>query len=158
GIHPSGDGEEVLHKWVHRWARTLLSIFGVELDASGRYLDEGVPYPAADERGVGRVFVMNHRSGMDIPIAFALADAHLVSRHDLASWRGVARGARRLGSLFVDRGSMRSGASVRKAMTRARARGQGIFIFPEGTAFSGDEVRPSRPGAFNAARRTGAEI
>ena len=32
------------------------------------------------------------------------------------------------------------------------------MVYPEGTTFSGDEVRPFRPGAFLAAQRTGAEI
>ena len=31
-------------------------------------------------------------------------------------------------------------------------------MYPEGTTFAGDEVRPFRAGAFTAAQRTGAEI
>ena len=32
------------------------------------------------------------------------------------------------------------------------------MLYPEGTTYSGDEVRPFRAGAFLAAQRTGAEI
>lgn len=155
---PASDHEALLHKWVGRWAKSVLRIYGVRVRAAGRYVGEGERYPSTSANGRGRVFLMNHRSGMDIIMAFAHVEAHLVSRHDLATWPLVGRGARRLGTLFVDRSSMRSGASVLKAMTRALERGQGIFIFPEGTAFAGDEVRPFKPGAFNAARRAGAEI
>jgi 1-acyl-sn-glycerol-3-phosphate acyltransferase len=150
--------EALLHAWVVRWARSLLRIFGVQLDARGLFVEQGNAYPGRGHAGVGRVFVMNHRSGMDIPIAFAVAEAHLVSRHDLAAWPLIGRGARRLGTLFVDRSSMRSGATVLKAMTRTLRNGCGVTIFPEGTAFSGDDVRSFRPGAFNAAIRTGADI
>jgi 1-acyl-sn-glycerol-3-phosphate acyltransferase len=156
-LRPSADREALLHKWVLRWAGALLDIFAVSVHARGRFVGDGAPYPGG-EGGVGRVFVMNHRSGMDIPIVFAKTEAHLVSRHDLAAWPLIGRGARRLGTLFVDRSSMRSGATVLKAMTRTLERGCGVAIFPEGTAFSGDEVRAFRPGAFNAALRTGAEI
>ena len=150
--------EALLHAWVVRWARSLLRIFDVQLDARGLFVEQGNAYPGGGNAGIGRVFVMNHRSGMDIPIAFAVAEAHLVSRHDLAAWPLIGRGARRLGTLFVDRSSMRSGATVLKAMTRTLRNGCGVTIFPEGTAFAGDQVRPFRPGAFNAAIRTGADI
>ena len=36
--------------------------------------------------------------------------------------------------------------------------GQTVIVFPEGTTFAGDEVRPFHAGAFVAALRTGAEI
>ena len=41
---------------------------------------------------------------------------------------------------------------------RGRARARGVMVYPEGTTFAGDEVRPFRAGAFLAAQRTGAEI
>jgi 1-acyl-sn-glycerol-3-phosphate acyltransferase len=157
-VSPRSEREAVLHDWVVSWGRKLLRIFGVRLQAHGFFVAQGNAYPGRGANGVGRVFVMNHRSGMDIPIAFAVTEAHLVSRHDLASWPLLGRGARRLGTLFVDRGSMRSGATVLKAMTRTLRGGCGVTIFPEGTAYAGDEVRPFRPGAFNAALRTGADI
>jgi 1-acyl-sn-glycerol-3-phosphate acyltransferase len=155
---PGADREAMTYKWLGRWARTMMRIYGVQVRVAGRYPREGEPYPSTGPNGRGRIFVMNHRSGMDILIAFAHVQAHLVSRHDLASWPLVGRAARKLGTLFVDRSSMRSGATVLKAMTRALKQGQGIFIFPEGTAFAGDEVRAFKPGAFNAARRAEAEI
>jgi 1-acyl-sn-glycerol-3-phosphate acyltransferase len=155
---PEARHGDVLFKWVGRWARTLLSIAGVELLFDGRYLEEGRMHPGQDEAGLGRVFVMNHRSGIDIPVMMGHVEAHLVSRHDLASWPLVGRSARRLGTLFVDRSSLRSGATVLKTMTRTLSKGRGVAIFPEGTAYGGDEVRTFRPGAFNAALRTGAEI
>jgi 1-acyl-sn-glycerol-3-phosphate acyltransferase len=157
-LAPRGASDDaLLDKWVPRWARLLLDVFAVRLRTAGPHIGTGT-YPGRGDDGVGRVFVCNHRSGLDIPITFALAEARLVSRHDLARWPFIGLGARRIGTLFVDRASLRSGATVLKEMVRALRRGAGIAIYPEGTAFAGDEVRPFRPGAFQAACRTGAEV
>jgi 1-acyl-sn-glycerol-3-phosphate acyltransferase len=107
---------------------------------------------------VGRIFVMNHRSAVDVPIVLTLTAAHAISRHDLANWPLIGPGARRIGTLFVDRASRRSGAEVLKQVDDSLERGEGVAMFPEGTAFAGDEIREFRPGAFKAALRAGAEI
>jgi lyso-ornithine lipid O-acyltransferase len=148
------DAMALVHGWVPRWASALLAIFGAALRVEGH----ASPYPGRSDAGLGRLFVMNHRSAMDILVVLATTEAHLVSRHDLAAWPGIGVGARRIGTMFVDRASMRSGATVLKEMTRALRAGRGVGIFPEGTAYPGDEVRPFRPGAFKAAIRTGAEV
>ena len=148
----------LLNKWVPRWAGALRWIFGFTIEAHGPYVGEGQVYPGRDERGVGRIFVMNHRSGADIPVTFVLLEAHVISRHDLANWPLIGPGARRIGTLFVDRSSRRSGADVLRQVAGALEKGEGISMFPEGTAYAGDEVRAFRPGAFKAAQRAGAQI
>lgn len=153
-----GDPLDIQHKWVGRWARRVLDTIGVEIEAQGEHIADGGRYPGRAPDGLGRLFILNHRSAIDIFLTFALTEGQLVSRHDLADWPVVGRGAKRLGTLFVDRSSMVSGASVLKLMTKALEQGLGIAIYPEGTAFSGDEVRAFRPGAFRAAQKTGASI
>ncbi|MEM1033504.1 MAG: lysophospholipid acyltransferase family protein [Myxococcota bacterium] len=143
---------------VPRWARHLCEIFGLSLKTSGPFIGDGRPYPTRSAEGVGRIFIMNHRSGLDVPVMLALVEGHLVSRADLAQWPFIGHGARRIGTLFVDRASLRSGATVQREMERHLADGHGVALFPEGTAFDGDEIRPFRPGAFRAAARTGAEL
>jgi 1-acyl-sn-glycerol-3-phosphate acyltransferase len=149
---------KVINKWVHRWAQFNIKVFGVQIEAHGKYLDDGQPYPGGAADQVGRVFVANHRSGMDIPILFNIAETRVISRHDLATWPLLGRAASRVGTLFVDRASRRSGASVLRAVDNALKRGEGVAMFPEGTAYDSDEVHEFRQGAFNAARRAGAEI
>ena len=154
----------VINHWVPRWSRFNLKFFGVQVERRGRYLDEGRLYPASesDPAGgsgeVGRIFIANHRSGLDIPILFTVAETHVISRHDLASWPLLGRTAKRIGTLFVDRKSQRSGAAVLREVDATLKRGEGVAMFPEGTAYDGDEVHEFRSGAFNAARRSGAEI
>jgi 1-acyl-sn-glycerol-3-phosphate acyltransferase len=154
---PNGKGS-VTHKHVSLWARRLCRIFQVEARACGAYLADGAVYPGRDARGIGRVFIFNHRSGLDILLTLSFFEAYIVSRADLAGWPLIGVGAQRVGTLFVDRSSAKSGAAVLARMTRALKEGSGVSIYPEGTAFEGDEVRPLHPGAFRAAQRAGAEI
>jgi 1-acyl-sn-glycerol-3-phosphate acyltransferase len=144
--------------WQGRYGRGLLRIWGVDVDAQGPGLSATACYPGADARHIGRVFVMNHRSALDIFVALAFLEASMVSRADLAGWPVIGMAARRVGTLFVDRQSRQSGAAVIQAMTTALQRGRGVMVFPEGTTFAGDEIRPLHPGCFHAAVRAGAEV
>lgn len=157
-LRPEERRREVLFRWIARYGRALCRIFGIRVDAVGAYVERGELYPAASANGLGRVFIMNHRSGMDIPISLTLVEANIVSRADLANWPVIGVAARRVGTLFVDRTSRKSGASVMRVMREAIQSGKAVMLYPEGTAFRGDEVRPFRAGAFKLAKDVGAEI
>jgi lyso-ornithine lipid O-acyltransferase len=149
---------DVVNAWTPRWSAALLRVFGIRVEAHGPYADQGEVHPGRDERGVGRIFVMNHRSGADIPMVLSLAKVHVISRHDVANWPLIGAGGKRIGTLFVDRRSRRSGATVLSQISQTLDAGEGVAMFPEGTAFPGDEVHEFKPGAFKAALRSGAEI
>lgn len=159
-LRTSGAAEQqaVTYKWMRRYGHGLLRIYGLAATARGPYLGDGASYPCRDEQGRGRIFVMNHRSMLDIFVNLAFVEANSVSRADLSRWPVIGLAARKVGTLFVDRESKESGAAVIHAMCKAVERGVGVLVYPEGTTFAGDEVRPFRPGAFVAAQRTGAEI
>jgi lyso-ornithine lipid O-acyltransferase len=151
--------DDVTYTWMARYGRGLLRLYGLAVTAHGPHVEvDGGRYPARDAAGRGRLFVMNHRSMLDIFVDLAFVEANIVSRADLSRWPVIGLAARRVGTLFVDRQSKQSGSAVITAMCRAIERGRGVMVYPEGTTFSGDEVRPFRPGAFLAAARTGAEI
>jgi 1-acyl-sn-glycerol-3-phosphate acyltransferase len=148
----------ITYKWMARYGHGLLRLYGLDVTARGPHLDQGRIYPACDERGLGRIFVMNHRSMLDILVDLAFVEANTVSRADLADWPVIGLAARRVGTLFVDRTDKRSGSAVISAMVDGVNQGRGVLVYPEGTTFVGDEVRPFRAGAFLAAQRAGAEI
>lgn len=148
----------ITYKWMARYGHSLLRLYGLSVTARGPHLDQGEMYPAHDARGLGRIFVMNHRSMLDIFVDLAFIEANTVSRADLADWPVIGLAARRVGTLFVDRADKRSGSAVINAMVAGLERGRGVMVYPEGTTFAGDEVRPFRAGAFLAAMRAGAEI
>jgi 1-acyl-sn-glycerol-3-phosphate acyltransferase len=150
--------ERLVARWTGRYGRGLNRLFGVELKTEGDYLSEGKFYPGRDEHGLGRIFVVNHRSGLDVMVCLAHFEATFVSRADLAGWPIIGLAAKRVGTLFVDRTSKRSGAAVISAMCQHVEQGRGVILFPEGTTFEGDEVRSFHHGAFTTAVATGASI
>ncbi|MFT3775085.1 MAG: lysophospholipid acyltransferase family protein [Minicystis sp.] len=150
---------DVTYKWMQRYGMGLCHLYGLDITARGPHVAASWGrYPARDAEGRGRLFVMNHRSMLDIFVNLAFFETNIVSRADLAHWPVIGLAARRVGTLFVDRDSKRSGAAVINTMCHGVETGRAVMTYPEGTTFAGDEVRPFRAGAFLAAQRTGAEI
>lgn len=139
----------VQQRWLAVWSGALLRLFGLRVYATT------VPPVAA---GRGRLIVANHRSTADILVLLRAFGGQMVSRADVAHWPLVGIAARSVGTLFVDRTDAASGAAAVRMIRGLLARPSTVIVFPEGTTFSGDEVRPFRGGAFVAALRAGAEI
>ena len=149
---PEEQKDLVRDLWVRRWARSLLGLFSISVVVRG-----SVPPPT--RRGErGRLIVTNHRSAIDIGVILATFGGTMVSRADLATWPVVGAAARSVGTVFVDRASAKSGAATIRTIQKHLEDGQTIAIFPEGTTFGGDDVRPFHGGAFIAAARAGAEV
>jgi lyso-ornithine lipid O-acyltransferase len=150
-LTPQAQREDVRRRWVRTWADSLLRIFGVRAivrnDAEGR---------AVSERG--RLVVANHRSTADVLLLLRTFGGRMVSRADLAGWPLVGMAARAAGTLFVDRASAASGATAVRTIRSRLMAGDTVIVFPEGTTFPDDEVRPFHTGAFVAAARSAADI
>lgn len=132
--------------YAQQWAKRMLDLLGVELVVE-------MP-PHAGARGEpARLVVANHRSVIDILVMLALFGGQLLARGDMEAWPGIGAMARRAGTLFVDRTSPTSGASAVRRMRERMRRGITVSVFPEGTTFEGDEVRPFQAGAFVAVTR-----
>lgn len=139
--------------FVRRWAESLLRVMQVEIVQ----IPAGKPPRDVMPPGA-RLVVSNHRSTLDILLVLSLFGGNLLARGDMAGWPGIGRLARDTGTLFVDRADPSSGAgAVQRVRDRLR-RGRTITVFPEGTTFEGDEVRPFHAGAFIAATRERAPI
>lgn len=139
----------VHNAWMRVWAKTMLHAFGVEAEQIG-----ALPAP----REHGRLIVCNHRSAIDIVLMQSLFGGHLVSRADLSGWPLIGAAARAVGTIFLDRSSARSGAATLRTLEHWLREGRTVILFPEGTTFAGDEVRPFHAGSFVAAARGNAEI
>lgn len=147
-LAPSDDVDASAERELQRWCRGLLRIAGVELRLDG-------PCPPA--RG-GRLVVANHRSAYDIVILYALFGGSMLSRAEVAGWPIFGHAARRSGTIFVDRASPRSGVKAIRSIREALQRGRSVTVFPEGTTFAGDDLRPFAAGAFAAARGLGVDV
>jgi 1-acyl-sn-glycerol-3-phosphate acyltransferase len=135
-------------RWVGAWSAALLRLFGIRVLTRGR-----VP-----PRGRGHLVVANHRSSADILVLLRAFGGHMVSRADLAGWPLVGVAARAVGTVFVDRSDAVSGANAVRAIRDRLAEGHTVIVFPEGTTFPDDTVRPFHAGAFVAALRSGSDI
>lgn len=133
---------------LQRWCRGLLRVGGVELRLDGAWT------PA---RG-GRLVVANHRSAYDVVILYALFGGSMLSRAEVAGWPVFGHAARRSDTIFVDRRSARSGFKAIRSIREALQRGRTVTVFPEGTTFAGDELRPFAAGAFAAVRGLDVEV
>ncbi len=141
-------------EWLQRWSVALLRLFAVQVDVAG----EVPPTSSGPNAGGGRMVVANHRSAIDIAILLRLFGGCMVSRADLSGWPLVGAAARKAGTVFVDRSSTLSGASAIRTMRALLRAGDTVLIFPEGTTFPDDTVRPFHPGGFIAALRSNAQI
>ncbi len=152
-LAPGDEGKSrARDRWTGGWSRALLSLFGIEVVVLG---EPGVPGVG---RGRGRVVVANHRSIIDIAILLSLFGGALVSRGDLEGWPLIGPAARSAGTIFVDRGNKKSGARALDAMVERLRAHDTICLFPEGTTFVDDEVRPFKPGACVAAARADVPV
>lgn len=152
------DRQAVRDAWVGRWARSLLALFAIEVVVDGTIPPPTSAAPLGAGRGRGRLVVTNHRSAIDIGVVLALFGGTMVSRADLAGWPVVGAAARAVGTVFVDRSSAKSGAATIRAIQKHLEEGQTINLFPEGTTFDGDEIRPFHGGAFVSAVRAESEV
>ncbi|AKF05069.1 lysophospholipid acyltransferase family protein [Sandaracinus amylolyticus] len=139
----SRDRDAVIDDWKLRWARGMRSIVG--LDPT---LVHGEPSLSSER---GRLIVANHRTPLDIVTLLSLFGGHFLANHKVSRAPIVGRGAHRIGTVFVDRGDRRSGAAAIRQMRALLEAKRTVIVFPEGTTFAGDEVRPFKGGAFSAA-------
>jgi 1-acyl-sn-glycerol-3-phosphate acyltransferase len=134
--------------YLRTWGRLLLGVLGVRVSSD----------PAPESTTLPRLVVSNHRSTIDILILLRLFGGHLLSRADVADWPVMGALAREAGTVLVDRDDA---ASRTAAVLRIRERlrgGHTVCVFPEGTTFYGDEVRPFQGGAFIAVAREKGEV
>ncbi len=153
--------EGVRRRWVATWADALLRVFGVESIVRGVSVDLGASasgYVGATGGRRGRLVVANHRSTADVLLLLRTFGGRMVSRADLAGWPLVGQAARAAGTLFVDRADASSGAATVRAIRSSLQAGDTIVLFPEGTTFPDDEVRPFHAGGFVAAARADVDI
>ncbi len=144
------EGKRALRdRWFGAWCEAMLRVFGI------RTIVIGEPARRSDR---GRLVVSNHRGVADVLVLLRTFGGCMVSRADISRWPLIGLAGRKLGTVFVDRSDTRSGVATIRAMKALLEGGETVTIFPEGTTFAGDEVRPFHAGGLAAASGTGADV
>jgi len=136
-------------RWSGAWARSLLKLFDIEVVVGGR---------ATKDPERGRVVVANHRSIIDIAIILSQFGGCVVARGEIERWPVIGKAIAAGGTIFVDRGDKKSGKGAINKMVAHLDEHESISLFPEGTTFEDDPVRPFRLGGFVAAQRSGSLV
>ena len=88
-------------RWFGAWCAAMLRVFGLEVVVLG---------DARRAREGGRLVVSNHRGVADVLVLLHTFGGCMVSRADIARWPVIGTAGKKLGTVFVDRADIRSGA------------------------------------------------
>ena len=109
--------------------------------------------------GRGRLVVSNHRGVADVLVLLSVFGGRMVSRADLSRWPLIGLAGRKLGTVFVDRADLRSGAATIRAMRELLARGREHHDFSRGHDVRGRRgAHVPRGRALRCGGHAGAEI
>lgn len=133
------------------WAPGILRLAGVRLIVQGA---------SAVDWSRTHVFVMNHQSVMDIPVAITIVETNLrfVGKASLRYLPLIGWFMGWTGMLFIDRGRKKHALdTMARAAERIRA-GASILVFPEGTRARDRQLLPLKRGAFVLAFQAGVPV
>ncbi len=147
-LTPEAGREALFQRHLARWAGIQLRILGIDARIEGA--PPLTPGP--------RLVVSSHRSAIDVLIALSLFGGRILSHGDVARWPVLGKLAKRTGTIFVDRKNSASGAGAIRQIRKELRNGSTVTVFPEGTTYRGDEVRPFKAGVFVATSRLDVEV
>lgn len=132
------------------WAENILNEFGFDLEIRNK---------SSDSSKI--IFVGNHISFLDIIVLIAV-DPRIVflSKSEVARWPIIGAGAKRIGTVFVNRDCFKSRAKAKiKIAKKIKDSSEGICIagFPSGTT-SLSEDKPWKKGLFEIAQQADVPV
>jgi 1-acyl-sn-glycerol-3-phosphate acyltransferase len=116
---------------LRRWSRTLLAILKVEVRCHNA--PQSLP-----ERCL---LVSNHVSWLDIFALYAVTPGLFVAKSEIRDWPVVGALVRRVGTLFIERGSRRQARRTSERVVAALERGRLVAVCPEGTTTDGRALK-----------------
>ncbi len=131
--------------WLQTAARRVLNGVGIHSVVIGEPPRSGV-------------VVANHLSYLDIIILSSAMPCFFVAKAEIGRWPFFGKAARAGGTLFLERGSLKSAEKVAARIAERLALPVPVLFFPEGTSTDGREVRPFHSRLFEPAVRAGAPV
>ena len=107
------------------------------------------------------LYIANHRSFFDVLLGYAYVPGptSFVSKESIKKFPCIAQWMYFLSCIFLDRDDIKSGLEmIKKSISLIENNGYSIFISPEGTRNSSDELLTFKEGCFKIATRTNCKI
>ncbi|WP_085315191.1 lysophospholipid acyltransferase family protein [Derxia lacustris] len=134
-----------------RWSRLMLVACGVRR-LPARIAPETAPGFA------GALVLANHVSWLDILLLAALHPTHFVSKSEVGDWPLIGAMAKRMGTLFIERGKRHAVHAMIRRVAIALGGGESCTVFPEGTTGDGSTLLPFHANLLQAAIEAGAPV
>lgn len=97
------------------------------------------------------LLVANHISWLDIYAINAVAPTTFLSKDEVLHWPVIGWLAKRVGTLFLERGSRTAALRAKECLVAELRAGRLVGVFPEGTTGFGDHVMPFHAALFQSA-------
>lgn len=128
--------------WPRIWAKWILWATGLSISVDGReYLQPGQQY----------IFMSNHASALDIPIALSILPGTVVflAKQELFRIFFFGWSLRAMGSIPVNRSNAREAQrSVNRALKVLQTKVISLILYPEGTRTRDGKLLPFKKGVF----------
>lgn len=133
------------------WNRSVLFFYRIRVQVRGA---ENFRPQAAG------LLVTNHQSLLDIPVAFEVFAVRLrmVAKKELFSIPVFGQLIRVGGMIPVDRGNRKSGQEVNAQIQKTFAKGEFVWVAPEGTRSPDHNLGPFKKGSFATAIQLGVPV
>jgi 1-acyl-sn-glycerol-3-phosphate acyltransferase len=86
--------------------------------------------------------VCNHLSYADVAALAVTAKGVFVAKKEVSGWFVAGRVTRDYGTIYIDRGNRRDIPRAGNLIVERLDAGEGVIVFPEGTATKGEEILP----------------
>ena len=134
-----GGTNAVFDRMFRWWSKALLWASGVKVVVHG---DEHL-------RARRQMYIANHVSRFDVlAIASQLRHVSFVAKAELARIPIFGRGARAMGTIFIERAKRKSSFESYKAAAAQIGDGASVVVFAEGTRSPSYALRPFKKGPF----------
>lgn len=131
--------------------KLVLKITGTKITVKGL---ENIP------KDTPVLFVSNHRSLADIPVAYATLPINtgFIAKKEMEHVPGLSWWMRLLNCQFIDRDNIKEGMKTILKGIELIKDGYSIFVAPEGTRSQTEEMLPFKEGSLKMAEKSGCPV
>lgn len=104
------------------------------------------------------LLVSNHLSYFDIAVLRSVAKGVFVAKADVEQWAVAGTICKNMGTIFINRENRRDIPRAGNEIVAAVERGEGVFIFAEGTSSDGKQVLPFKSSFLEFAAARGLPV